>query len=61
MTGANTPDGGPGDDDQTTLDVSYGHGRMPVFMKIAWLLFLVFATYYVAVYLIPSAGDELSR
>lgn len=48
-------------DDHQPLPVSYGHGRMPMFMKLLWIGFLAFITYYVAVYLIPAAGDELAK
>jgi hypothetical protein len=34
---------------------------MPFFMKLAWTVFIVFITYYVAVYLIPAAGEELAK
>ncbi|MCE9638341.1 MAG: hypothetical protein K8T90_21780 [Planctomycetes bacterium] len=51
----------PSDDDQVPAAVAYGHGRMPFFMKLAWVVFLVFVTYYVAVYLIPAAGGELAQ
>lgn len=67
MTGTNvpgprpTPDAGATDDDQTTVSGEYGHGRMPTFMKLAWLAAVVFMTWYVAAYLLPAAGEELSR
>lgn len=51
----------PTNDDQEPAVVAYGHGRMPLFMKLAWVVFLVFITYYVAVYLIPAAGNELAK
>ena len=72
MTGTNAPapqptpdagaraDGGA-DDDQTMVSGDYGHGRMPTFMKLAWLAAVVFMTWYVAAYLLPAAGEELSR
>jgi hypothetical protein len=46
-------------DDQTTVPVEYGHGRMPGFMKVAWLLFLAFIAWYVTVNLLPALGTEL--
>lgn len=61
MTGSNSPDPRAAGDDQAALPVSYGHGRMPFFMKLAWTLFIAFITYYVAVYLIPAAGEELAK
>ena len=48
-------------DDQTPVPVAYGHGRMPLYMKLAWTIFLAFGTYYVAVFLIPAAGEELAK
>jgi hypothetical protein len=67
MTGSNaserapeTPAGAAGDDQQP-VPVEYGHGRMPFFMKLAWTIFLAFGTYYVAVFLIPAAGEELAK
>ena len=48
-------------DDQTPMPVTYGHGRLPMFMKVLWVGFLVFITYYVAAYLIPAAGTELAQ
>lgn len=47
--------------DQARLPVGYGHGRMPGFMKVVWIVFLAFATWYVVAYLVPAAGDELAR
>ena len=61
MTGSNVPVPPSGGDDQAVATVSYGHGRMPFFMKLAWVLFIAFITYYVAVYLIPAAGEELAK
>ena len=66
MTGSSSPGLRPVRDDQAEDDqqpavVTYGHGRMPFFMKLAWVLFLIFITYYVAVYLIPAAGGELAQ
>jgi hypothetical protein len=47
-------------DDQREHPFGYGHGRMPLFMKIAWLLFLAFATWYVVQFLLTSVGEEMS-
>jgi len=46
-------------DDQREHPFGYGHGRMPLFMKIAWLLFLAFATWYVVQFLLTSVGEEM--
>ena len=54
--GSETTDAG---DDQREQALSYGHGRMPLFMKIIWLAFLAFATWYVVEFLLDSAGREL--
>lgn len=56
MTGTPTEQG-PDDDARARFD--YGHGRMPGFMKLVWIGFLVFIAWYVAAYLIPAAGREL--
>jgi hypothetical protein len=48
----------PGDD-QSEVPLAYGHGRMPLFMKLAWLAFLAFSTWYVVVFLLTSVGEEL--
>lgn len=47
-------------DDQRPYPFGYGHGRLPLFMKIAWVGFLVFATWYIVSFLIDAAGKELS-
>jgi hypothetical protein len=46
-------------DDQRERPFGYGHGRMPLFMKIVWLAFLAFATWYVVQFLLTSVGEEL--
>ena len=46
-------------EDQTPCDFQYDHGRMPVFLKIAWVAFLAFATWYVVSFLLTSVGHEL--
>ena len=45
--------------DQQPYEFKYAHGRMPFFMKVVWTLFLIFATYYIVVYLLTSLGEEL--
>ena len=47
------------DDDQKPLEFQYGHGRMPFFIKIAWVGFLILATWYIVAHLLTSLGDEL--
>jgi hypothetical protein len=48
-------------DDQERAEMSYGHGRMPGFMKWAWIAFLAFATWYVVQFLLTSVGEELGK
>jgi len=48
-------------DDQREMPFGYGGGRMPLFMKLAWLLFLAFATWYVVSFLLTSVGEELGK
>jgi hypothetical protein len=53
------PEAQTGGDDQKEHPFGYGHGRMPLFMKLAWLGFLAFATWYVVQFLLTSVGEEL--
>ena len=46
-------------DDQREHVFSYDHGRMPLFMKIVWIAFLAFATWYVVQFLLTAVGVEL--
>ncbi len=59
MTPDSPADADVGGDDQREQPLGYGHGRMPLFMKIAWLAFLAFATWYVVQFLLTSVGEEL--
>jgi hypothetical protein len=52
-----SPDGAG--DDQREQELEYGHGRMPLFMKLVWIAFLAFATWYVVQFLLTSVGEEL--
>jgi len=47
-------------DDQTMPLMQYGHGRLPLFMKLVWLAFLVFGAFYLSVYLLDALGRELA-
>lgn len=47
-------------DDQVPYAFSYGHGRMPLFLKVFWLVFIIFATSYVVIYLLSALGEELA-
>ncbi len=46
-------------DDQVPAGFGYGHGRMPLFMKFAWLAFLAFGAWYTVTYLLASLADEV--
>jgi hypothetical protein len=54
-----SPDAAQSGDDQREQPLGYGQGRMPLFMKLAWLMFLAFATWYVVQFLLTSVGEEL--
>lgn len=56
-----SPDGSSAGDDQKEHAFGYGHGRMPAFMKVVWLAFLAFATWYVVQYLLTSLGEEVGK
>jgi hypothetical protein len=45
--------------DQEPYPFGYGHGRMPLFMKLAWVAAIAFMTWYVVRYLLTSVGAEL--
>jgi hypothetical protein len=45
--------------DHRPLRFGYDHGRMPLFLKLVWLGFLAFATWYVVSFLLTSLGREL--
>lgn len=52
-----TPDAGGSD--QVPAQFAYGHGRMPFFMKIAWLAFLAFGAWYVVTFVLRALADEV--
>lgn len=65
MTAESSPDtSGPdhaaiaGDDD-AAYPFEYGHGRMPLFMKLVWIGFLAFGTIYTVTYLLESLAEEM--
>lgn len=60
MTAPNDPDPRAEGDDHAAYSFRYGHGRMPGFMKLLWVGFLVFITWYVVAFLIPAAYEELA-
>jgi hypothetical protein len=51
----------PGAGDQQPYPFTYGHGRMPVFMKLAWTAALAFMTWYIVKFLLTSVGTELGK
>lgn len=46
-------------DDNAAYDFEYDHGRMPFFMKIAWIGFLVLMTGYIVNHLLVALAEEL--
>ena len=59
MTENDSSDPGVAGDDQAPYPFQYDHGRMPLFMKLVWVVFLAFGTWYVVAYLLDSLGREL--
>ena len=47
-------------DDQRPPTMHYGHGRMPLFMKLIWLAFLAFGAWYLSTFLLDALGRELA-
>jgi hypothetical protein len=47
-------------DDQRSPLMQYGHGRMPLFMKLVWLAFLAFGAWYLSTFLLDALGRELA-
>ncbi len=47
--------------DQKEYPFGYGHGRMPFFMKVVWVAFLAFCTWYIVQYLLTAVGKELAK
>jgi len=45
--------------DQAPYAHRYGHGRMPAFMKLVWLAFLVFGAWYTVTYLLSALSADL--
>ena len=61
MTSENSPDPAIAEgDDDVEYPFEYGHGRMPFFMKLVWIVFLAFGTIYTVTYLLTSLGEELA-
>ena len=65
MTSETSPEGADkvviAGDDHAEYPFDYGHGRMPLFMKLVWIGFLAFATVYTVTYLLTSLGEELGK
>jgi hypothetical protein len=55
---SNEPEVG-GTGDQEPYPFAYGHGRMPLFMKLVWVAAIAFMTWYVVKFLLTSLGVEL--
>lgn len=67
MTAESSPDSAAKDpteiagDDHAEYPFEYGHGRMPLFMKLVWIGFLAFGTIYTVSYLLKSLESELAK
>jgi heavy metal translocating P-type ATPase len=48
-------------DDHAEYPFDYGHGRMPLFMKLVWIGFLAFGTIYTVSYLLTALGEEIGN
>ena len=48
-------------DDDARYPFDYGHGRMPLFMKLVWIGFLAFGTVYTVTYLLTALGEDLAK
>ena len=46
-------------DDQVPHEFQYDHGRMPFFMKLVWIGFILFCTWYIVTYLLTALGEEI--
>jgi hypothetical protein len=51
----------PAGNDHEPYPFGYGHGRMPFFMKIVWVVLIVFMTWYIVTFLLTSIGAELGK
>ena len=60
MTTDSSPDPTIEAEDQTPYQFRYGHGRMPWFMKVVWIGFLTFATWYTVTFLLEALERELA-
>ncbi len=59
MTDKNSLDLEKDGSDQSPYEFRYDHGRMPFFMKLVWIFFLVLATWYIVQYLLVALGEEI--
>jgi len=50
----------PAAQDQCEYPFGYDHGRMPLFLKVAWLSFMGLLIWYVVSFLLTSLGEELA-
>jgi hypothetical protein len=60
MTSETTPEPKAEREDQVPYPFNYGHGRMPLFMKLIWIGFLTFATWYVVTFLLEALERDLA-
>lgn len=60
MTSETSPERPPEAEDQVPYEFGYGHGRMPWFMKVIWIGFLTFATWYTVSFLLEALESELA-
>ena len=61
MTAPATSDPHSEEDDQAPRTFVYGTGRMPFFMKLVWIGFLAFGTWYVVTFLLTAVGRDLGK
>lgn len=59
MTVENSKENDAAGDDQVPYEFKYDHGRMPLFMKIVWVGFIVFATLYLVNNLLSALSNEV--
>jgi len=53
------PEVPPEGSDQVEMPFTYDHGRMPFFMKVIWIGFMAFATWYVTVNMLDALNVDL--
>lgn len=48
-------------DDHTPYGFHYGHGRMPAYLKLMWIGYLVLGTWYVTSFLLDAVAQDLGK